>query len=334
MNTDEDRFFVGGGPKQQRDIIYGFGYDKAKGGFFTQWGEWKGGPQPGSGPRFDGQDASMEANQDGSYSVGALRDLRGIVVQTVAGDVTINVNQAPDAGVVINGDVDDLDVTCSADGVLTIREGRTASSSFFSRRGFGSADVELNLPCRHWELLNVTTTSGDVELYGEGLDIDQLDVKTASGDFNCHLRTCKELRFHSSSGDLELFGACADLHAESMSGDVTLHGQLDDALIKTASGDIETDGAFLRFLGSSMSGDLHVESSQMPEVMELTTKSGDCEARIPDAGPFTLRYKTVSGEADFDFPFRYQGGRAVYGDGSGPCYALITVSGDVALTRY
>ena len=334
VDTDQGRFFAGAGPKQQRDIIYGFGYDKSKGGFFTQWGEWKGGPQPGSGPRFEGQDASMEANQDGSYSVGALKDLRGIVVQTVAGDVTIHANQAPDAGVVIDGDVDDLDVTCSADGVLTIREGRTASSSFFSRRGFGSADVELYLPCRFWELLNIATTSGDVELDGEGLDVNQLAVNTASGDLSCHLRACRELRFHSASGDLELFGDCADLHADTMSGDITLHGQVDDAMVKTASGDIETDGAVARFLGKSMSGDLHVESSKQPQVMELSTKSGDCQARIPDAGPFTLRYKTVSGEADFAFPFRYQGGAAVYGDGSGPCYSMTTVSGDLSLERY
>ncbi len=333
-DTDQGRFFAGAGPKQQRDIIYGFGYDKAKGGFFTQWGEWKGGPQPGSGPRFEGQDASMEANQDGSYSVGALKDLRGIVVQTVAGDVTIHANQAPDAGVVIDGDVDDLDVTCSADGVLTIREGRTASSSFFSRRGFGSADVELYLPCRFWELLNIATTSGDVELDGEGLDVNQLAVNTASGDLSCHLRACKELRFRSASGDLELFGDCADLHADTMSGDITLHGQVDDAMVKTASGDIETDGAVARFLGKSMSGDLHVESSKQPQVMELSTKSGDCQARIPDAGPFTLRYKTVSGEVDFDFPFRYQDSTAVYGDGSGPCYSMTTVSGDLSLERY
>ena len=202
-DTDQGRFFAGAGPKQQRDIIYGFGYDKAKGGFFTQWGEWKGGPQPGSGPRFEGQDASMEANQDGSYSVGALKDLRGIVVQTVAGDVTIHANQAPDAGVVIDGDVDDLDVTCSADGVLTIREGRTASSSFFSRRGFGSADVELYLPCRFWELLNIATTSGDVELYG--VRAEELEAKSNLGDVECHdSQVARELTLESNSGDVVL----------------------------------------------------------------------------------------------------------------------------------
>ena len=119
-----------------------------------------------------------------------------------------------------------------------------------------------------------------------------------------------------------------------MSGDISLHGHLDDVLVKTASGDIELDGSVRRFLASSMSGDLHVESAQQPQVMELSTKSGSCEARIPDAGPFTLRHKTVSGEVDFDFPFRYQGSTAVYGDGSGPCYSMTTVSGDLSLERY
>ena len=336
MDPNQDRFFAGGGPRQQRDIIYGFGYDKAKGGFFTQWGEWKGGPQAGSGPRFSGQDASMEHNGDGSYSVGALKDLRGSVVQTGAGDVTIRADGAPDSGVIIDGDVDDLDVTCSADGVLTIREGRTASSSFFSRRGFGSADVELCLPCRPWEMLEINTASGDVELHGDGLDVDRLAVKTASGDFNCRLRACGELEFHSASGDLdlELEGACADLRAETMSGDVNLSGQVGGAMVKTASGDIETDGEVGRFLGGTMSGDVRVESARLPEVMELSSKSGDCEARLPLDGPFSVRMKTVSGELDCDFPLNYVNGVYAYGDGSGPAYSMTTVSGDLSLERY
>ncbi|MDE6281273.1 MAG: DUF4097 domain-containing protein, partial [Oscillospiraceae bacterium] len=150
------------------------------------------------------------------------------------------------------------------------------------------------------------------------------------------LHACGELRFHSASGDLELElkDGCADLRAETMSGDINLHGQVGDSLMKSASGDIEMDGLAVRFLASSMSGDIRLETSQQPQVMELSSKSGDVEARIPDAGPFTLRYKTVSGDANFAFPFQYRGGTAVYGDGSGPAYVMTTVSGDVALDRY
>lgn len=334
LNTDEGRFFAGGGPKQKKDVVYGFGYDKAKGGFFTQWGEYGGDAQESGGPHFTGEDASMTNNDDGSYSVTALRDLRGIEVFTAAGDVTVHVSEAPDAGVIIDGDVDDLDVTCSADGVLTIREGRTASSSFFSLRGLRSADVELFLPCRHWEMLTINTASGDVDIDREGLDVDQLTVKTASGDLNARLRACRRLRFNSASGDLELEGTCAELHAETTSGDISLRGQFECAALKTASGDIELEGLTAQFRGHTMSGDVSVETSILPQVLELSSKSGDCEAHLPDAGPFSLHMKTVSGDMRCDFPVNYMNGQAVYGDGSGPVYSMNSISGDVSLERY
>ncbi len=332
VDSDEGRFFAGAGPKQRKDIVYGFGYDKAKGGFFTQWGEYRGDPQPSGGPHFTGEGAFMEHQDDDSYSVTALKDLRGIRVQTAAGDVTIHADQAPDAGVVIDGDVDDLDVTCSADGVLTIREGRTASSSFFFRRGIGSADVELYLPCRLWESIEVTTASGDVDIDGD-LEIEHLAVNTANGDLSCHIRSCTRLQFKSASGDLDFNGDCVDIRAETMSGDLCLEGQTDRAELKSASGDIHLDGSVGLIRASSMSGDVEVETSILPQTMDLSSKSGDCQARIPDAGPFSIRMKTVSGEMDCEFPVNYVNGTFIYGDGSGPAYSMTSISGDVWLAR-
>ena len=369
LDSDEGRFFAGAGPKEKKDVVYGFGYDKARGGFFAQWGEYQGGQV--QGPRFNGTDSRMEHNEDDSYSVTALRDLRGIEVFTAAGDVTIHVSEAPDAGVIIDGDVDDLDVTCSADGVLTIREGRTASSSFFSRVGIGSADVELYLPSRHWEMITVTTSSGDVEFDQDGLDVDQLAITTASGDLSCRLKACRALCFKSTSGDLELEGACGDLTANTMSGDISLRrgqfgtarvktasgklelegtcenltaetmsgdislcqGELGTARLKTASGDIELDGAAGSVWCSSVSGDVSVTTSVLPKTMELSSKSGDVEAGIPDAEPFSVRMKTVSGELSSAFQANFVNGVFVYGDGSGPAYSMTSVSGSVALDR-
>lgn len=333
LDSDEGRFFAGAGPKEKKDVIYGFGYDKAKGGFFAQWGEYQGG-QP-QGPRFTGSDSRMEHQDDGSYSVTALKDLRGIEVHTGAGDVTIHVSESADAGVIIDGDVDDLDVTCSADGVLTIREGRTASSSFFSRRGIGSADVELYLPSRRWETISITTGSGDVEFDRDGLDIDQLRVTTGSGDLSLRLADCRQFSFRSGSGDLDLSGACAELRAETASGDISLRGQFGRVNAKSASGDIELDGAAGGLWCSSMSGDVSAAVSTFPEAMELSSKSGDVEARIPDAGPFSVRMKTVSGELSCSFPVNYVNGTCVYGDCTGdhPVYSVTSVSGDVSLDR-
>lgn len=331
LDSDQGRFFAGGGPSEKKDVLYGFGYDKARGGFFAQWGE---GAPAARGPSFSGEgDVSMEHNKDDSYSVSALKDLRGIEVFTTSGDVSIHMSEAPDAGVIIDGDVDDLDVTCSADGVLTIREGRTAAASFFSLRGLRSADVELFLPCRPWETISVTTASGDVDIDRDALEADRLYVKTASGDLTARARIRGQLTFQSASGDFELKGACADLHAETMSGDIELEGQADTATLKTASGDIELEGTIRRIYASSMSGDIEVDTSQLPEAMDLSSKSGDCEARIPDAGPFSVRMKTVSGDLDCGFPVDYVNGAAVYAGGSGPAYSMNSVSGDVTLER-
>ena len=333
LDSDAGRFFAGAGPKERKDVVYGFGYDKAKGGFFAQWGEYQGN-HGGEGPHFSGHDAGMSANDDGSYSVTALKDLRGIEVVTTAGDVAIHVSEAPDAGVIIDGDVDDLDVTCSADGVLTIREGRTASSSFFSRRGFCSADVELFLPRRHWDMISVTTASGDVDIDRDGLDIDHLTVTTASGSLSARLNYCRVLSFKSASGDLEVKGPCGSLIAETMSGDLTLGTDLEDASLHTASGDIELNGPVRRLRAKAISGDLRVSTPVLPEVLELSSKSGDCEALLPDAGPFLLRMKTTSGEFDSAFPMNYINGTFVYGGGDGPCYSITTISGDVSLGRH
>ena len=333
VDSDQGRFFAGAGPRKRKDVVYGFGYDKDRGGFFAQWGEYQEGSRAAGGPHFSGEDASMTNNDDGSYSVTALKDLRGIEVCTGGGDVTIHMSEAPDAGVIIDGDVDDLDVTCSADGVLTIREGRTASSSFFSRRGFFSADVELYLPRRHWETITVTTASGDVDVDRGELDADYLTVTTASGDLSARLSACRVLSFKSASGDLDLTGNCGCLLAETMSGDVALKGYFEEATLKSASGDIELEGRAARLRASTMSGDVDVNTDVLPGALELSSKSGDCTARIPDAGPFSLRMKTVSGEQSCDFPVSYVNGMHVYGDGSGPVYSMTSVSGDVSLER-
>ena len=300
--------------KKEQGWSFTAGYNRERGGFFCESGQ-------------------KTASRRVSGTVLPSKEIKAVDVQIVNGDVDIRLGDGPEDDVRLSGDVDHLEVRMSEDGVLSVRQGDTASSSFFFLRGLASADVELTLPRRYWDFLQLSTVNGDVEL-DEGLEAGRLSIKATSGDIRFTQVNCEQIVFKSASGDLELFGDCADLHADTMSGDITLHGQVDDAMVKTASGDIETDGAVARFLGKSMSGDLHVESSKQPQVMELSTKSGDCQARIPDAGPFTLRYKTVSGETDFAFPFRYQGGAAVYGDGSGPCYSMTTVSGDLSLERY
>ena len=100
-----------------------FGYDKEKGGFFAESSstlDASGGPIPSQG-------------------------LRGVDVQTVNGDVTIHLLDGADDCIRLEGDVDQLEVKVTDKGVLAIRQGKTASSSFFFLRGLSSAPAPLGI---------------------------------------------------------------------------------------------------------------------------------------------------------------------------------------------
>ena len=97
------------------------------------------------------------------------RDLKGVDIQ-INGDVNIYLDGDPDSDIIIDGDVENLETRVSDDGVLSIRQGSTATSSFFFLRGLASADVKLTLPQRFWDFLQISTTSGDVEV-DEGLEV-------------------------------------------------------------------------------------------------------------------------------------------------------------------
>lgn len=295
---------------------FSFGYDKAKGGFFAEGGavhEVSGGSIPS-------------------------QLLRGVDIQTVNGDVTIHLLDGADDDIRLEGDVDELEVKVTDKDVLAIRQGKTASSSFFFRRGLSSADVELSLPRRLWEFIQVSAINGDVVL-DDGFELERLSVKTTSGDLFAHCAVCGRLYFKSASGDVHVSGLTGNAQVETMSGDVRIQGHMDQVSLSSMSGDVELEGSAEQVRLSSMSGDVRLETSILPQAMELSSKSGDCQARIPDAGPFTVRCKTTSGAIRSDF---YSG--VLHRNGTftrrgpegqtGPTFTMSTISGDVELWKY
>lgn len=263
------------------------------------------------------------------------RDIKGIDVQVVNGDVTIRLADDPDADILLTGDAEELEARLSDRGVLSIRQGKTVSRSFFFNWGLDAADVELTLPRRMWEGLNLSTNSGDIDI-DAGLEVQRLVVKTTSGDVQLNDLTFQELLFKSASGDLDTGGLRGrSVQAETASGDVQLTGEIDTLRAGTASGEIELNGQVHTIVCSTASGDVEVRSETMPEHLEISSKSGDCKVLIPDGEGFTLHYSTVSGELKSDFPLvgplGFRTGEAMYLDGGGRAYRMTSVSGDLTL---
>lgn len=250
--------------------------------------------------------------------------IRALDVGTMNGDVDIFLSGGANDAVRIEGNVDKLDISVTESGVLMVRERSTASGQFFSFRGLTSADVSLAIPARRWESIRVATVSGDVDM-GDDLDLDRLEVRTVSGDLDCRVRSCGVMRFKSAGGDMDCAGNVQRLEVETASGDIKLRGPVGEVSAATASGDVDLDGSLVRARVKSMSGDITVISMTLPMGLELSSKSGDVDVRIPDTGPFAVRMDTISGQARYGFSRRWEAGQDV------PQYILSSISGDVTI---
>ena len=289
--------------------------------------------------------------------------LRGISV-SIVGDLAVYLDGDPDGPIWLRGDIDDLEAVTGGDGVLSITQEKSAGGSFFFSRGLSSASIELTIPQRHWEQLEISTTNGDVDIHDGVLEADAVSLRTVSGDMELDSLEVQRLEAESTSGDLELSGIKARrLEVTTTSGDLSLTGSECDellfhstsgdldgtdvtaaVLVETISGDVSLSGTIRALKADSASGDLELSSEKLPETLELSTKSGDCSVRIPDSDGFIFRFSTVSGELSSDFPLttaageqRGRGGRigtgeAYYKDGGdGRVFSLSSVSGDIEL---
>ena len=305
----------------KKDVVYGVGYDKAKGGFFAQWGEWKGGRE------------AVNVTALTSVDAGGLR---GVDIENVNGDVSLRFDEPEDAAINVSGSVNDLEVSRTEDGVLVIREGRTASASSLLRRGLSSCVIELSLPCRSWDYVRISSVNGDVDLNGD-CHINTLTVKTVSGDIEGELESCGHLELSTVSGDVQWRGSADRASVKSTSGDVILDGAVGSLSASSMSGDIEVAGSAEELKCSSMSGDLRLETAILPQALSVSSKSGDCHLRLPDEahGGFTARLRTVSGSVDSAFPITRGSNGIFCASGSGGAeYSISTVSGDITLDIY
>lgn len=256
------------------------------------------------------------------YTVPAA-ELTGVEVITSGGDVTFGVSQDDNIYIVELSkselSEDKLARIQTTGGILTVAQGQkySAGSVMFSY-GMLSSDFEIYLPQRAWNSLEVTTTSGDVELEKD-LEVANLTLHTVSGDLECPQLKCGVVDIHTTSGDVDVTGDCCEVHLKTISGDCAFEGSADKLFAKSTSGDHT----------------LHMRN--MPCAMELNTVSGDTRLYLPDNDGFTLRYQRVSGDVRSDFNLKTslsdKSGTAVYLEGGGRNYSMQTVSGDLRIYR-
>jgi len=301
-------------PEQDKGWSFTMGYNKRRGGFFCE-------------------NSRVRRVEGTSFP---SQNFKGIDIQ-VNGDVHILLDDDPGSDIVLDGDVENVETRVSDDGVLSIRQGNTATSSFFFLRGLASADVILTLPRRFWDFLQISTVSGDVDLE-VGLEVGQLSIKTTSGDARINVLEFQELIFRSASGELnseDLRGRT--VRVETASGDIQLTGCFDAVRAGTASGDIDLDGTVRELFCTTASGDVEAGLQTVPEKMEMSSKSGDCQVAMPDGEGFALQFSTVSGELDSDFPLvgpiGKRSGEAIHLDGGGRTFRMSSVSGDIILRQ-
>lgn len=251
-------------------------------------------------------------------------------------DVLVTLDSDPQSPVRLNGDTKELELRLGEDGTLFIRQGKTASSSFFFGRMLRSTDIELTLPRRAWERLSITTASGEVTLR-EGLNARLVSVATASGDVEIAPGLeCQRMEVRTASGDLRIRDACfEELTFRSASGDLDGDGLNGPVRAETMSGDIELAGCFPALHCSTASGDVEVCTGVLPGQLEVSSKSGDCEVAVPDGAGFTVQFRTVSGELHSDFPLTgpvgKRSGSASYLDGGERTFRMSSISGDLSL---
>ena len=147
-------------------------------------------------------------------------------------------------------------------------------------------------------------------------DVDNITLKTVSGDIEFNDRTLKELSVESTSGDVTLKRA-----------------DFDKMIFRTVSGDVLCKFCKVRnFEGKTVSGDISIAFLNPDPNVEVKTTSGDTELRFEKNPDVQVTFNTVSGDMKMNAKFgNAEEGNARLGKGKGKLFVK-SVSGDFDIT--
>lgn len=283
----------------------------------------------------DGFNWQFRSGQSGAAEVVKFpqESVCSLDVRLISADVEVCLTKDPDASVEVEGDPEYIVTELREDGVLSVKQENTASSSvLFSRGVMIAPDVKIRLPEKLWDAVTLATVSGDIEV-GGGLQCQTVVLQTQSGDMQLENAHSSTTRFHSNSGDIRGSRLQGDVYAETKSGDVELDGCLGCLSASSISGDVEFAGSCTGLDCTSTSGDVRMDLKTLPEQTKLSSISGDCTAYVPRETGFRLSYHTTSGDFSTNLSltgaYRGKRGELTYLEEENRLIRLSSVSGDL-----
>ena len=312
--------------------------EKYPDGFVFEFNGKRGWAKSADGTTAETEDGTCEIRGD---------DLHSLDVNLTNGDIHLMVDESADLDlVVLSGDTSGVQFVVGDDGVLSIRQHTTASSSVLFGRGGGWTDLDITIPAKAWKRIGLQSTAGDITLE-DSLVCEALYLNTKSGDVTLDggtsLVNAEKMAVRTLSGDVNASNLVGSLYINSASGDVTVEDcDLQTCGVIATSGDIRVECRAKEMNCSSSSGDIEVTCiDQAPDAVKVATTSGDVRLEMAGGEGFTLAYRTVSGDIDYDVDDLDQWteqrdsnkkGALIYRSGQPTQVQISTVSGDIDLT--
>ncbi|MBR6028277.1 MAG: DUF4097 family beta strand repeat protein [Clostridia bacterium] len=133
--------------------------------------------------------------------------------------------------------------------------------------------------------LEISTTSGDVEIRRDQDAFDRLFLRTVSGDIDVKADT-GEFSVTTMSGDMELTGDSRLTSITTTSGDIELAGDCGELTIRTTSGDMSGTVSCGNTMITTTSGDFRIQIAEPEDVrspgsFRFASTSGDLMLRLP-----------------------------------------------------
>ena len=163
-----------------------------------------------------------------------------------------------------------------------------------------STALTITIPDDYHGDLAIGTVSGGIHARNLSLALNEVTLKTVSGDVDFSTAGYQELSAKTVSGDLALWNVTAPTDVNTVSGDVDIHFEkVAQTHIKTVSGDVdlvapegesfevkfqstsgEFESSFPGLLVKSVRRSFQGSAGNGGVLVEISTTSGDCELKV------------------------------------------------------